>query len=135
MYTEPKSAHSLSAWCGELAAMGYDVPYRGGSLVPFSHHVVMALVKKKRTTTILGQDLWLIFVCVCEMKCVAHAMGLCPLTYMLYGLDMYCMPMDLSRARASMSYDTDCVIESQFPDCGEFKIVLNQRSEKEQKQK
>ena len=48
MYAEPKFAHSLSAWSGELAAMGYDCPYRGESLASYTHQVVLALIKNKR---------------------------------------------------------------------------------------
>ena len=48
IFAEPKYAHSLSSWSGELATLGYECPYRGESLASYTHQVVMALVKNKR---------------------------------------------------------------------------------------
>ena len=48
VFAEPKYAHSLSCWSGELATLGYECPYRGESLASYTHQVVMALVKNKR---------------------------------------------------------------------------------------
>ena len=48
MYAEPNCAHNQSAWSGELAAMGYDVPCREEYLASFTHQAVLTLTKDKR---------------------------------------------------------------------------------------
>ena len=48
MHAEPKLAHNLSAWSGELAAMGYDVPTRGEYLASCTQQVVIALIEHTR---------------------------------------------------------------------------------------